>query len=288
MKAKETIPASLAQRFTDLAVIGSGGMGHVYEAFDVEREKKVALKLMNAKCCYDSNMRSRFQREADALRAISHPNVVSFYDFGLSGLCLWLTMELAEGFRLSCIVGTEELSVERSTTIAIDLLKGLAACHEAGMAHRDIKTDNVLVLIDGTVKLIDFGLALFCDATRITRLGESVGTIVCMAPEQINGQDTDARTDIYQVGLLLYEMLVGDLPHPEIASSYERAVTRILSGVVLPREVASENEALAAIVQRACAQDPGERYQSAQEMIKALEGTMVRETGARGSLIGTT
>jgi TolB-like protein len=203
-------PGVLGGRYRVDGLIGTGGMGHVYRAFDTALGEVVALKILRRELAQRPEVTERFRREVRLARRVTHPNVARTYDLGVDGDETWITMELIDGVALSAVLAVEgALSEGRAVAIGAAVARGLAAAHDAGVIHRDLKPDNILVARDGRVVITDFGIArLTTDACSDSR--GIVGTPRYMAPEQAeNAADIDARADVYALGELLYELLTG-------------------------------------------------------------------------------
>jgi len=195
-----------------LGPIGEGGMGMVYKALDKKLERVVALKFLNQKLLGDDLGKERFLSEARAAASLDHPNICPVYEIDESEGHTFIAMAFIAGQSLSKEMAAERLSVAAALDIAIQVAKGLQAAHERGIVHRDVKPGNLIVAEDGLVKIVDFGLALFPGRTRVTRAGIAVGTLAYMSPEQARGEVVDHRSDIWSLGVVLYEMLTGRLP----------------------------------------------------------------------------
>jgi serine/threonine protein kinase len=244
-----------------LAPIGAGGMGEVYKARDTRLERIVAIKVAAAK------FSERFEREARAIAALNHPNICALYDIGPD----YLVMEYVEGQPLK-----GPLPVERAVEYARQILDALDAAHRQGIVHRDLKPANILVTKNG-VKLLDFGLAKAerAKATSaseetvtqaITQEGAILGTLQCMAPEQLQGKGTDARSDLFSFGCVLYEMLTGKRAFE--GASAPSVIAAVLEWEPAPLDVSLPLER---VVRRALAKDPEKRFQTAREVKTALE-----------------
>ena len=206
-----------------LEQIGEGGMGAVYLAEDQNLGRKVALKLLHEEMASNSERLERFRREAQAVAALNHPNIVTIHSIEESPEGYFIIMELVEGTGLDKIVTGDGLSSERMIEVAQPLIKALVAAHERGITHRDLKPANIMVTGDGAVKILDFGLAKLQAAPdsdvhedlptqALTQVGTVVGTIPYMSPEQVQGKPVDHRTDIFSLGVILYEMATGHRP----------------------------------------------------------------------------
>lgn len=257
-------------------------MGDVYLAEDVTLDRHVAFKVLPPELADDTERRARFTREAKALAALNHPNIVTVYSVEEAGGVHFITMELVKGKTLAEILPRKGLGLRKFFEIAIPLADALAAAHQQGIAHRDLKPANVMVSEDGRLKVLDFGLARSqfsgrdADAllTRsATQEGRVVGTPGYMSPEQAEGKTVDARSDIFSLGIVFYEMLTGERPFggdtaASIVSSVLRDTPRPVSALqpAIPRE-------LARLVHRCLAKDPIDRYQSAIDLRHGLEET---------------
>ncbi|HSK72177.1 MAG TPA: serine/threonine-protein kinase, partial [Pyrinomonadaceae bacterium] len=201
--------------------IGEGGMGEVYLAKDTRLNRKVALKLLAAHITEDKNRVSRFRQEAFATSALNHPNIVTIYEIGEWQGRDFIVTEFIEGVTLRSLLRGKKLSLPEMLDIAVQITSALTAAHGAGIIHRDIKPENVMIRSDGLVKVLDFGIAKYTppknartirEALIKTKAGEVIGTAAYMSPEQARGLETDARTDIWSLGVILYEMIARKLP----------------------------------------------------------------------------
>ena len=203
-----------------LGLVGSGGMGEVYRARDPTLNREVAIKILPEALAADPAALARFEREAQAVAALSHPNILAIFDFGRQGDTAYAVMELLEGETLRARLAQGALPVRKAVDLAAQIAEGLAAAHEKGIVHRDLKPENVFVTHDGRAKVLDFGLAkrtgsasgpsLSMQATTgHTGPGTVMGTVGYMSPEQVRGEAVDHRSDIFSFGAALYEMLTG-------------------------------------------------------------------------------
>lgn len=262
--------------FTIVAEVGRGGMGVVYEAEDTRLQRRVALKVLPPEIASDPSSLERFQREARAVAALNHPNIVTVHSVEEADGVRFLTMELVRGRSLGDLIGGQGLALPRLLAIAVPLADALSAAHAAGITHRDLKPANVMVDDDGRVKVLDFGLAKWHpeatavdDATitadqLITGEGQILGTVPYMSPEQLEGKPVDHRTDIFSLGVILYEMVTGQRPFKgESAAATMSAILRDEPAPVsevrrnLPRQ-------LGRIVNRCLQKQPDDRYQTAR------------------------
>ena len=284
----ERVPERIG-RYRVLSLVGEGGMGRVYAAEDETLRRRVAVKTLKAS---DEKSLERFLREARAAARISHPNVCPVYEVGEDGGGLFLATELLEGETLATRLQRGPLSVAEALTLAREILGALEALHEAGIVHRDLKPSNVFLTAHGS-RLLDFGLAreLPRDISRdlvsggaLTRPGVIIGTPGYMAPEQVLGRAIDPRTDLFAVGIILYESLSGRRPFPGDSA------VQVLSAVLHEEPPAlGDGPALAALdlpIRRALAKPPGRRFASAREMADALSASKNAAEAGRAPSIG--
>jgi serine/threonine-protein kinase len=265
------IPKTIG-RYDILQLVGRGGMGVLYKARDPVLERDVALKMMLVDFSTDPTARERFQREAKAVARLQHRNVVTIHELGEADGTPYIVMEFLSGQDLEHLLkGDKQLSLAEKLDIAIQLCDGLGYAHEQGIVHRDIKPGNVRVLEDGTVKILDFGIAKFAAMSSATQTGTIMGTASYMAPEQIMGQPVDGRADLFSAGVLLHELLSGQKP---FAGDSPTAVVYQIMHAEPPTVRASLPdlpEAVEEIVARALKKNPDERYSRASEMSSDLQ-----------------
>ena len=260
----------LAGRYRLEEEVGRGGMGVVYRAQDEQLGICVALKVLRPELADDPRLVERFRREIVAARQVTHRNAVRIHDLGQDGDLLFLTMDFVEGPSLQTVLRKEKrLDPERAADLTRQLALALEAAHEAGIVHRDLKPGNVLVEPSGRACISDFGLARSPGAHDLTRTGMIVGTPAYLSPEQAHGAPVDRHSDLYALGLLLFEMLTGDLPaHEKLAAAHEAGTLRQLLGAPGGEKIPPY---LAAIVERLLQPDPVQRFQSAREVVEALD-----------------
>jgi serine/threonine protein kinase len=281
-------PAETISHYRVLRRIGTGGMGEVYLAEDTKpehRHRKVALKLLHSQFTADREHLHRFKHEAEAALTLNHPNVMTIYEIGTAGDVRFIATEYIEGATLRQQLSERRLALPEALEIASQIAAALAAAHEAGIIHRDIKPENVMVRPDGYVKVLDFGLAKLTDQFQArhtdandttshslfqTNPGMVLGTISYMSPEQARGQPLDTRTDIWSLGVVLYELLTGRLPF-EGADIYLQA-TAIMTREqpTLAHYLARVPAGLEEIVSRTLAKSPDARYQTAHDLLRDL------------------
>ena len=267
----------LLNQYKILSPLGAGGMGEVFLAEDTRLHRKVALKLLPAQFANDPDRIRRFEQEAHAVSALNHPNIITLFDLGRAGKDYFLATEFIDGQTLrQRLRDSGRLPVIEAIEITLQICQALAAAHEAGIIHRDIKPENVMIRRDGYVKVLDFGLAKVGEhqpvspdtsQSSLTDPGTVMGTASYMSPEQARGQRVDARTDIFSLGIVLYEMLAGRTPF-EGANMFE-VVAAILDRE--PAPLGEVPEELQLIVSKSLRKDRKERYQTVKEMLSALE-----------------
>jgi len=273
---KDVLSGQVLGHFRLLEEIGSGGMGVVYRAHDERLDRDVAVKVLPAGALTDEAARRQFRQEAQALARLNHPNIAIIYDFDCQADTDFLAMELLTGQTLADKLLAGPLPQSTVIQFGMQIAGGLATAHEQGILHRDLKPGNLGMTADGRLKILDFGLAKLLqpgpdDATQtVTGAGWVKGTVPYMAPEQLRGQKTDARADIYAAGAVLYEMAAGKRPHPEEGALLIDAILNRS-----PQPPSTHNRriapALEAVIMKAMDLDPRLRYQSARELLVDLE-----------------
>jgi len=284
-------PGSRLGSFEIAAKIGEGGMGEVYRARDLKLQRDVAIKVLPAAVAADRALLERFDREARAVAALSHPNILAIFDFGSEGGQTYAVMELLEGETLRERLRDGPLATRKAVEIAAEVAQGLAAAHERGIVHRDLKPENVFLLRDGRVKILDFGLArdnaapesrsqLLAAPTEGpgTAPGAVLGTVGYMAPEQVRGLPADGRADLFALGVVLYEMLSGRRAF--LRDSSVETMSAILREE--PPELATLGSRLPPpleqVLRRCLEKRPEERFQSARDLAFALRAAVAGST----------
>lgn len=263
-------------RYRVVEAIGAGGMGEVYRAQDPRLDRSVAIKILPPALADDPVALSRFRREAKAVAALSHPNILALHDFDSDGSTHFAVMELLDGETLSQRLSRNAMAWEEAVAVAIAVAEGLAAAHKKGIIHRDIKPDNIFVTRDGQVKMLDFGVARVATdvcadtQTQVTQPGFAIGTIGYMAPEQLRGETASPPADLFSLGCVLYEMITG-----RKAFSRQNAadtVAAILTSEPAPMAdwMAGVPSELDAVVQRCLRKMPADRFQTADELAMNL------------------
>lgn len=254
--------------------IGSGGMGEVYLAEDSELKRKVALKFLPLQYASDESFKTRFKREAQAAAALSHPNIIHIYEVLEYQGRPFFAMELVEGRSLRDIIHSEELSLHQVLDVAAQICEGLNEAHEAGVVHRDIKPSNILIDRKGRVLVVDFGLARIEGEDKLTKTGSTLGTIGYMAPEQVEGKEADQRSDIFSVGVVLYEMLTGRQPFRKDSNAASLRATTEKTPEPVARYKADVPEGVQQIVDKALEKNRETRYQHIDDLLADLKRVM--------------
>jgi tRNA A-37 threonylcarbamoyl transferase component Bud32 len=274
----------LSGRYRLEAKLGSGGMSTVYLTRDQTLDRPVAVKVMHREMSEQADQLERFRQEARAVAKLSHPNVVSVIDAGEDGGHPYIVFEYVKGETLKQRIGRiGALDTQEAIAYAIEVARGLGVAHARNMVHRDIKPQNVLIDEEGRAKLTDFGISRQLEQAGVTATGRVLGTTDYVAPEQAMGKGVDPRSDVYSLGVVLYEMLVGQVPFradSQVGVAMKH-VNEELPDVQGRRPEASA--AVALVVERATAKNPAERYQSIGEMIDDLETALEVEAARAGS-----
>jgi len=268
------------------APIGAGGMGEVYRAHDARLEREVAIKILPPALAGDPSALARFEREAKAVAALSHPHILAIHDFGREGTTVYAVMELLEGQTLRQRLADGALPLRKTLDFALQIAQALAAAHEKGIVHRDLKPDNVIVTTAGRVKILDFGLAKAIEvhpnagetvaaSREASTPGLVVGTIGYMSPEQVTGAPVDHRTDIFAFGAVVYEMLTGRAAFGR-ASNAETIAAVLREDVPEVPAAAGVPPPLERILRRCLEKNPAERFHSAHDVGIALEALLDR------------
>jgi serine/threonine-protein kinase len=255
-----------------LEELGRGGMGIVYKAQDTKLDRTVALKFLPEYLSSDQNEKERFYHEARSAAALNHQNIAVIYEISEHENKIFIAMEYLEGRTIKDLVEKESdsLTIKKVLETAIQIAEGLAAAHEKGIVHRDIKSDNIILTPKGKIKIMDFGLAKLKGASRLTQAGSTVGTAAYMSPEQAQGEDVDHRSDIFSFGVVLYELLTAHLP---FRGEHQAALVYSVVNEN-PQPIARFNDKvtpeLERIVDKALSKDKDERYQHVDDMLADL------------------
>ncbi len=289
------VPGTRLGPYEIVALIGAGGMGEVYRARDSRLGRDVAIKVLPPSFADDPDRRARFEREAQSVAALSHPNVIAIFDTGIHDSQLYVVMELLGGQTLRDRLSAGAMPVRKAVDAGVQIARGLGAAHGKGIIHRDLKPENIFIVDDGQVKILDFGLARQAAApdqagvaatmamTAMTGAGTVLGTVGYMAPEQVRGQMADARADLFALGAVLYEMVSGQ-------RAYQRDTAADTMTAILtqdPPELAGSrpdlSPALERIIRHCLEKNANERFQNARDVafaLEALSGSNISASGA--------
>ncbi len=265
--------------------LGEGGMGVVYKAEDTSLDRPVALKFLAAHLVSDEDVRKRFEREAKAAAALNHPNICTVHEVAEDNARTFIAMAFLEGEGLDKKIEAGPLKLKDALYIAIQTAKGLQAAHGKGIVHRDIKPANLMVGPDGHVTIMDFGLAQLADRSKLTRMDETMGTVTYMSPEQTYGADIDHRSDVWSLGVVLYEMVTGQQPfkgHYDKAVMYSitneepEPMTGLRTGVPMELEL---------LVNKCLAKDADNRYQGTGEVVVDLRNLQDKLKSGKSTIL---
>ena len=260
--------------------LGEGGMGEVFRGVDMMLEREVAIKFLRPELASQAQVVERFRSEAVTLAKLNHPNIATLYSFMRQGDSFVMVLEFVRGVTLDHVIQQRgAIPVDQAIPIFCQMLDGIQEAHNFGIIHRDIKPANMMLTEKGTLKVLDFGIARILGTARMTRQGNIIGTIEYMSPEQVRGFETDARSDIYSLGMLLYEMLTGRCPF-DIQNEFELMKAQIEQYPVPPRQL---NPAIPEVVEqaiwRSIHKDPAQRFQNASEFRGFLLNAGFNATG---------
>ncbi len=266
------IGRKLDGRYEILELIGVGGMANVFRARDLKQNKIVAVKILREEFLDNEELVRRFKNESKAIGLLSHPNIVKVFDVNFSDTVQYIVMEYIDGITLKDYIERKKpLSWKDTVHFTVQILRALQHAHDRGIVHRDIKPQNIMLLEDGSIKVMDFGIARFSRSETRTITDKTIGSVHYISPEQAKGDITDAKADLYSVGIMMYEMLTGKLPF-DSDSAVSIAIKQISDAAKSPREIVPEiPEALEEITLKAMAKDPAIRYQSASQMLRDID-----------------
>lgn len=262
----------LADRYEILELIGIGGMAYVYKARDRAEDRIVAVKILKDEFLANEEFIRRFRNESRAIALLSHPNIVKIYDVLFGEFVQMIVMEYIDGITLKEYIEHQKvIRWKEAVHFTVQILRALQHAHDKGIVHRDIKPQNIMLLQDGTIKVMDFGIARFARTEPQTMTDKAIGSVHYISPEQARGERIDEKTDIYSVGVMLFEMLTGQLPF-QGESPVSVALKQIQDVPKKPRDINPKiPEGLEYITLRAMQKDPANRYQSASEMLRDLD-----------------
>lgn len=275
------------------SLIGEGGVGKVYLATHAQLGRKVAIKVLNQHLVDNSEVRERFRQEATTLSNLQHLNIITLYDYLEEERGLFLIMEFAQGSALDDYIRkiSGPIPEQKAVFFFNQILEGFAYAHQQGVVHRDIKPSNIIITQEADVKILDFGIAkiLKSDAPNMTRAGARLGTVLYMSPEQVKGSNVDARSDVYSLGITLFQMLTGRCPYDEHGTEFE-----IFNKIVnedLPSAKSfypGVSDRMQAIIDKATAKDPAMRFQSCEEFKQALNNQQNAPSLAQTQIVSPT
>ena len=266
------IGKKLEGRYEIRELVGVGGMANVYKGYDVVEDRTVAIKILRDEFLDNEEFLHRFRNEFRAISLLNHPNIVQVYDVSFTNRIQCIVMEYIDGISLKEYIEQEKvIRWKEAVHFTIQILRGLQHAHDRGIVHRDIKPQNIMLLEDGTIKITDFGIARFSRSSTNTITTKAIGSVHYISPEQASGGNTDARADLYSIGVLLFEMLTGKLPF-EADSPVSVAILQIQSAPMLPTSInPSIPKGLEEIIMKAMQKDVSKRYQSAAEMLRDID-----------------
>ena len=269
----------IGERYEIISLVGSGGMADVYKAMDTRLGRQVAIKVLKEEYSSDKNFVSKFRAEAQAAAVLSHPNIVNVYDVGEDEGLHYIVMELVEGITLKKFIERKgKLELKEAVGIAIQIAQGMEAAHANHIIHRDIKPQNIIISKEGKVKVTDFGIAKAATSNTIAA-GQAVGSVHYISPEQARGGYSDEKSDIYSLGVTLYEMISGKMPFAA-DNTVSVALLHINEEAVPLRELDPEVPvSIEKIVQKCMQKKPERRYLTATELIADLKKAIAEPEG---------
>ena len=258
-------------RYQIIRTIGEGGMANVYLAYDTILDRNVAVKILRGDLAEDEKFVRKFQREAISASSLSHPNIVEMYDVGEDDGRYFIVMEYVEGVTLKSLIKRRgALTLSEVIDIMLQLTSAIACAHDSYIIHRDIKPQNVLILDDGRVKITDFGIAMALNSNELTQTNSVMGSVHYLPPEQANGTGATIKSDIYSLGILMYELLTGNLPFKG-DSAVEIAIKQMKEPIPsIVEQNPNMPQSIENIILKACAKNPKNRYESARQMYEDL------------------
>ena len=259
-------------RYQIIKTIGEGGMANVYLAYDTILDRNVAVKVLRGDLATDEKFVRRFQREALSASSLSHPNIVEVYDVGEDNGSYYIVMEYIEGKQLKQLLKKRgKLTVSEVVDIMMQVTDGMSVAHDAYIIHRDIKPQNIMIEDNGMVKITDFGIAMAMNSTQMTQTNSVMGSVHYLPPEQANGKTATLQSDIYSMGILMYELLTGTLPYKG-DNAVEIALKHLKETFPSIREILPElPQSVENIIIRTTAKNPKNRYKDAREMHSDLK-----------------
>ena len=273
-------------RYEIIRSIGEGGMANVYLAHDIILNRDVAVKILRGDLANDEKFVRRFQREAISASSLNHPNIVEMYDVGEDDGKYFIVMEYIEGKTLKSLIKRRgALTLPEVIDIMLQLTSGIAHAHESYIIHRDIKPQNVMILEDGTVKITDFGIAMALNSNELTQTNSVMGSVHYLPPEQANGTGATIKSDIYSLGILMFELLTGKLPFKG-ENAVEIAIKQMRDSIPSVVEMNEDiPQSIENVILRACAKNPKNRYNSALEMHEDIKTALNPERADEPKLV---
>lgn len=268
----------IGERYEVISRIGSGGMADVYKAKDLKLNRLVAVKVLKQEFRADKKFISKFRSEAQAAAGLSHPNIVNVFDVGNDDNIYFIVMELVEGITLKDYITKKgKLSIKEATSIAIQVSLGLEAAHARNIVHRDIKPQNIIISTDGKVKLSDFGIARVASSNTIS--SNAMGSVHYSSPEQVRGGYSDAKSDIYSLGITLYEMVTGRVPF-DGETTVAIAIKHLQEEMVPPSQYTPDlPRSLEQIILKCTQKSVDRRYNNITEVIEDLKHSLMDPNG---------
>lgn len=265
-------------RYQIIRTIGEGGMANVYLAHDLILDRDVAVKVLRGDLANDEKFVRRFQREAISASSLTHPNIVGMYDVGEDDGKYFIVMEYIEGKTLKSLIKRRgALTLSEVIDIMLQLTSGIACAHDSYIIHRDIKPQNVLILDDGTVKITDFGIAMALNSNELTQTNSVMGSVHYLPPEQANGNGSTIKSDIYSLGILMYELLTGKLPFKG-DNAVEIAIKQMKNPIPSVCDINPEiPQSIENVILKACAKNPKNRYENVMEMHNDIKTALSKE-----------
>ena len=264
--------SKINDRYQIIKTLGEGGMANVYLAHDTILDRNVAVKVLRGDLANDEKFVRRFQREALSASSLSHPNIVEMYDVGEDDGQYYIVMEYVDGKTLKQVLKSRgKLSITEVVDIMLQLTDGMAHAHDAYIIHRDIKPQNIMILSNGMIKITDFGVATALNSTQLTQTNSVMGTVHYLPPEQAQGKGSTIRSDIYSMGIMMYELLTGLVPYKG-ENAVEIALKHLKEPLPSVRKTdPSIPQSIENIIIRATAKNPKNRYTDAREMHEDLK-----------------
>ena len=277
-----SIGSKINDRYEIVSLIGEGGMANVYLGIDTILNRKVAVKILRGDLANDEKFVRRFQREALSASSLSHPNIVEMYDVGEDDNNFYIVMEYVEGKNLKQLLKKRKnLNVNEVIDIMLQLTDGIAHAHDSYIIHRDIKPQNILILDNNLIKITDFGIAMALNAAQLTQTNSVMGSVHYLPPEQATGKASTIKSDIYSLGILMYELLAGELPFRG-ENAVEIAIKHLKESIPsIKKENKNISQNIENIILKACAKNPKNRYNDCREMYTDLSNALGKEEEQR-------